>query len=312
MRADRCKSLQRLACMAARWSDDHRAEFADADPDMGMIINRIADNWRPLFAIADVIGEIGPSASGRAANDLTPREANSHDTILLADIKAILDERAGTGGEWADRMFSEMFAEALAAIEGGRWVEYGKARKPITKNQLAQLLKKFKITPDSVRIEKKVAKGYYRHQFEGMWERYLAPQGGYETEQRNKPTAAGTSTPFPNGTEKADVTDENYEKPLWQSGCYGVRSQKGEKSPEGANGQGNGAKHPADDDQDKDGSLCDHCNLPGSDGDPLLEVAAGGPHAHLHRGCVNGWKGATKDLLANPDFSSTMNPEKRQ
>ena len=158
-----------------------------------------------LFAIADVIGSDWPERIRKAANELTPREANSHDTILLADIKAILDERAGTGGEWADRMFSEMFAEALAAIEGGRWVEYGKARKPITKNQLAQLLKKFKIAPNSVRIEKKVAKGYYRHQFEGMWERYLAPQRGYETKQ-NKPTAAGTSTPFPNGTEKADVT----------------------------------------------------------------------------------------------------------
>ena len=44
LRDDRCKSLQRLACMAARWSDDHRAEFADADPDMGTNINRIADN----------------------------------------------------------------------------------------------------------------------------------------------------------------------------------------------------------------------------------------------------------------------------
>ena len=34
-----------------------------------------------------------------------------------------------------------MLADALAAIEGGRWAEYGKARKPVTKNQLAQLLK---------------------------------------------------------------------------------------------------------------------------------------------------------------------------
>ena len=70
------------------------------------------------------------------------READSIGTILLADIKAVFD---GRKGEWADRIFSEELAEALAAIEGSRWAEYGKARKPITKNQLAQLLKGFKI-----------------------------------------------------------------------------------------------------------------------------------------------------------------------
>jgi hypothetical protein len=298
LRDDRCESLQRLARMAARWSDDHRAELADVDPDMGPNINRIADNWRPLFAIADVIGSDWPERIRKAANELTPREADSHDTILLADIKAILDERAGTGGEWADRMFSEMLAEALAAIEGGRWVEYGKARKPITKNQLAQLLKKFKVVPASVRIENKTAKGYYRNQFEGVWERYLAPQGVYETSQRHKPTVAGTSTPFPNVTEKVVVTDENREKPLGHNGCDVVTFQKGENGLEGVNGQGTGTEQPgcptADELQD---AFEERAAIREFDGGETRDEAEAG---------------ATKDLLSSPDFSSAMSPEKRQ
>jgi uncharacterized protein DUF3631 len=132
----------------------------------------------------------------------------------------------GLSGEWADRMFSEQLAEALAAIEGGLWAEYGKARKPISKNQLAQLLKGFKIVPVQVRIGTKSLKGYYRHQFEDVWDRYLAPQRVCETKQRNNPTAAGTSAAFPNETGKSDVSFQKREKPLRPSNCFDVSFRK--------------------------------------------------------------------------------------
>ena len=144
LRDDRSESLQQVAKMCMRWADDNASIVADADPDMEMI-NRNRDNWRPLFAIADVSGDDWPDRVREAAAKLAPREADSRGTTLLADIRAIFDARTG---EWADRIFSEMLAEALANIEGGKWVEYGKARKPITKNQLANLLSGFKIRPE--------------------------------------------------------------------------------------------------------------------------------------------------------------------
>lgn len=155
--------------MCARWADDNRDSLGPVD--MGGLINRVADNWRPLFAIADCIGGEWPARIRQAAVALAPREADLHGTILLADIKMIFDGRTG---EWSDRMHSEMLTAALAEIEGGRWAEYGKARKPITKNQLAQLLRAFKITPDTVKIGTKALKGYYRHQFTDAWTRYLS------------------------------------------------------------------------------------------------------------------------------------------
>jgi hypothetical protein len=46
-----------IAQQAARWTKDNAKGIAAADPTMPKeIINRQADNWAPLFAIADLIG----------------------------------------------------------------------------------------------------------------------------------------------------------------------------------------------------------------------------------------------------------------
>src|SRR5262245_19841046 len=54
-RPDRADHLVVLARKAARWATDNAEHLADADSTMpANIINREADNWRPLLAIADV------------------------------------------------------------------------------------------------------------------------------------------------------------------------------------------------------------------------------------------------------------------
>src|SRR5215469_10975142 len=113
---------------------------------MGGLINRVADNWRPLFAIADMIGGDWPSRAREAAANLMPKETESIGPMLLEDIKAAFEAKS------TDRLSSEEICEALAAMEGRPWAEYGKAGKAISKNQLAKSLKQFRIVPDSVRI----------------------------------------------------------------------------------------------------------------------------------------------------------------
>ena len=223
-----CAVLQDLARMCARWSEDNAASVGDVDPDMGSLINRLRDNWHPLFSIGDAIGGDWPDRIREAAAILVPRESESTGPMLLADIKATF---AGRKGEWADRMFSEMVTVALAAIEGSPWAEYGKARKPISKNQLAQLLKAFKIVPDTVTIGTKRLKGYYRHQFQEAWERYLAPAGVDDPYIRNQPTAAGTFTPFPNVTDDPPITFQKDEKPLGDGDGYGCTDRNADNAP---------------------------------------------------------------------------------
>jgi hypothetical protein len=281
LRDDRCPSLEVLARKCARWAEDYAGELKEADPDMGGLINRAADNWRPLYAIADAIGSDWPERARSAALTLMPSEADSQGTVLLNDIKTIFDDREREAGQWANRIFSETLAEALAAIEGGKWAEYGKSRKPISKNQMAQLLKAFNVAPASVRIGAKSLKGYYRHQFEDLWVRYLG-LGMHETSQRHNPSATGTSSVFPHVTAETDVTDEKWHKSLPHSPCDVVTFQNPVSRV--------GARR------------CDHCRRPADETESLLEVAYGQGHAWVHRACLSGWTTGYEEDLTIPRF----------
>lgn len=69
--------LEPLRRKAARFAADNAVRLAAADPAMpGGAFNRVADNWRPLLAIADVIGGEWPDrarAALVAPNASTPR-----------------------------------------------------------------------------------------------------------------------------------------------------------------------------------------------------------------------------------------------
>ena len=57
-----------------RWADDHAQAIGAIDPTMSEeIYNRVADNWRPLFAIADVAGGEWPDRVRVAAVTMLSR-----------------------------------------------------------------------------------------------------------------------------------------------------------------------------------------------------------------------------------------------
>jgi putative DNA primase/helicase len=260
------ENLDNLRRMCLRWADDYADDLAGTDPDMGGLINRVADNWRPLFTLADLIESDWPNRIRDASAALLPkRDGDSNDTILLADIRTIFNE-AG-----ADRLSSEQICEALVAIEGHPWAEYGKSGKPITKNKLAHRLDRFKIVPNTISIGGKTAKGYHRHQFEEGWKRYLSstPQDPpNETSQRNNADEMGTSCTSQNVTEKSVLRFESSEKPPSNGHCYVVTFQN---PPLGA---GEGISE-----------VCGHCGKPGD----LREIAYGEFSSRLHRDCEVAW-----------------------
>lgn len=71
LRLDRPTVLDQLARMIARWAIDHAVAISIADPEMPpRIVNRAADNWRPLLAVGDVIGGAWPQRAPEAALNL--------------------------------------------------------------------------------------------------------------------------------------------------------------------------------------------------------------------------------------------------
>ncbi len=86
-------------------------------------------------------------------------------TLLLADISDLF----AAGGR--DKLPSSNLAESLAAIEGRPWAEWGKHRKPISPNQLANQLGRFGVSPRTIRIGDETPRGYVLDDFREAFER---------------------------------------------------------------------------------------------------------------------------------------------
>src|SRR5215831_19620373 len=132
-RPDRADHLDVLARKMARWARDHADRVGEADPAMpDGILNRKADNLRPLLAIADAAGGEWPERARKAAE--ASRSADDHDAsrleLLLGDIRDVFQEI---------EMSSADLVKGLVAIEGRPWTELGKSRKPLTQNGLARM-----------------------------------------------------------------------------------------------------------------------------------------------------------------------------
>jgi Protein of unknown function (DUF3631) len=179
-RPDRADHLDVLARKIARWVKDNGRRVGDTDPGMPPgIINRAADNWRPLLAIADVAGGKWPErarATVRAAQ-ATAGDEESRLEQLLEDIRRAFAKN-GTkvrdmfGAEKIELSSADL-VKVLVATEGRPWAEMGKSGKPITQNKIARMLKPLGIAPSMIGPETKRLSGYKLNQFEEAFERYL-------------------------------------------------------------------------------------------------------------------------------------------
>ena len=135
--------LKVLRQQLARWAADSTDTLRGARPEMPEgFQNRLAANWRPLLAIADLAGGDWPRLGRVAATVLAPKDSSSVGVMLLEDIKTTFADKN------TDRLWSTPIAEALHEIEGRPWLEWGRLKKPISANQLAGLLKPFGIAPE--------------------------------------------------------------------------------------------------------------------------------------------------------------------
>jgi len=169
-RRDRVAEHELLRRKAWRWAQDNLDALRNADPLIpGALRGRVADNWRPLLAIADHAGGEWPEHARRAALRLS-RPADDADQApsvqLLSDIRELFLDRA------MDRLSSYDIVQALKGKEDRPWPEWRNG-KPITAPQAARVLRPFGIRPKTIRVGDKTPHGYLRNQFEDAWARYL-------------------------------------------------------------------------------------------------------------------------------------------
>jgi Protein of unknown function (DUF3631) len=170
LRADQLTHLLPLRRRAARWALYHGMKLRAIDPVLPYALDgRAADNWRPLLAIADLVGAQWPKTA-RAIAEVSAVSAKDETAaiMLLSDIKDIFTARA------VDELQSEDIIAELIKLEGRPWAEWGRNDKPITKNQLAKLLKGFEVEPKQVWSGSKNKNGYALPPLETAFSRYLS------------------------------------------------------------------------------------------------------------------------------------------
>jgi putative DNA primase/helicase len=155
----------------ARWVADNRERIQSCDPKLpAHLFNRIADNWRPLFKIAEAAGGNWPCRCADALAKLTTREDERENlrVMLLVDIKQVFT---------VERMFSKDLVEQLTELKERPWPEVCRG-KAITQNWLARNLAPFDIQPGNIRIDDEQAKGYELADFKEAFERYIPSSHG--------------------------------------------------------------------------------------------------------------------------------------
>jgi putative DNA primase/helicase len=188
----------------ARWCADNLARLEACDPVLPSgAFNRLADNWRPLFAIAEVAGGAWPQRAADAFVKLTAKtdaDAQGIGTMLLADIQRVFNEAN------AERMLSKTLVDALCSMSDRPWPEANRGR-PITPTWMARRLHGFTVSSKTIRVGDERANGYELAHFQDAFDRYLPNPGLSNRDNVTTPDFTGGNPTFQNVTDPTHVTD---------------------------------------------------------------------------------------------------------
>jgi len=153
----------------ALWAEVVGATAGSAWPALPEgVIDRRAEAWEPLLAIADLAGGDWPERARVAAvaDVAAHRErAPSLGIKLLTDLRMVFGE--------ANIMSTEAILDALNKLEDSPWGDMrGKA---LDSRGLAMRLKKYGVGSKVVRIGASTPRGYTREALHDAWQRYLPP-----------------------------------------------------------------------------------------------------------------------------------------
>lgn len=137
-------------------------------PDLGN--DRAIDNWLPLFTVASQVSDLWLKKCETAYNLLNSASVEPDiATLLLADIRDIFVSHN------AVKITSADLVKELTLPKDKPWCEV-KHGRPLTQNGLAVMLKKYDISPKSIRHNGSTAhRGYELNQLQDTFDRYLPP-----------------------------------------------------------------------------------------------------------------------------------------
>ncbi|MFN3473842.1 MAG: DUF3631 domain-containing protein [Blastomonas sp.] len=151
------------------------------------VVDRDADVWEPLLAIADKAGGDWPDRARVAAVTLVTDSKAGTPSLgvrLLSDLRVIFAN--------SDQLRTDEIIEKLCALEESPW---GDLRgKPIDSRGLAQRLRKYDVKPKTIRVMSATAKGYTRDSLTDAWQRYLPSESALGSPPHGNVTSVTNGT----------------------------------------------------------------------------------------------------------------------
>jgi hypothetical protein len=147
------------------------------EPDMPVeIVDRDADIWEPLIAVADAAaGHWSDTARVTAVTLVTHSREYGRERLgirLLEDMRSVLGDD--------QQLPTTAILEKLRALDESPWADI--KGKPLNDRGLAARLRCYSIKRCTIRIGSTTHKGYRREDFVDAWRRYLPPPAPPETE----------------------------------------------------------------------------------------------------------------------------------
>lgn len=165
-------TAERLQAEAARWARDHASGLRAARPDMGSLINRGADRWRALYAVADLAGGEWRERARAAQVAITGADNDDSDSVderLLADVKRIFEDVLPT-----TELPTADIVDLLVAMQERPWPEMGRSGKPLTSARFTRMVGKFGVVRRRLVVDGRPGPwGYRLTDFEDAFGRYL-------------------------------------------------------------------------------------------------------------------------------------------
>lgn len=183
----------------AEWCSDIAEQMANAEPNMPPgIIDRAAECWEPLLAVADAAGGDWPKRARAAAVALVAGAAEDTQT---RGVELLEHVREAFGDQ--DRMWTDVLLKHLHERPESPWNDMkGKA---LNDRGLAARLRPYRIKSRDIKLDGTVRKGYRLEDFADAWKRYLKPVGNLSA------TSATSATKLINNNKKvaevAEVAD---------------------------------------------------------------------------------------------------------
>jgi hypothetical protein len=147
------------------------------------IVDRAADVWEPLIAIADMAGGQWPARARSAALGLMESGEDREPSLgvtLLQDCKTAFGS--------AVEMPSSLLISALVAMPEAPWGDL--KGKPLDPRGLSARLREYGIKPKTIRIGDATPRGYCRSDFIDAWDRYLP-----SSEEAKTPATSAAAPP---------------------------------------------------------------------------------------------------------------------